>query len=212
MYAIVKRLLDLTFSILFLFLLAPLFLLIIILIIIIMGRPVFFVQNRVGLYNRIFKMIKFRSMTKLAKNEFSDEQRITKLGRFLRSFRLDELPQIFNILKGDMSFIGPRPLLPSYLPFYTQEELRRHNVRPGLSGLSQVNHLYYPDWETQFSDDIEYVNHICLKTDLVILIKTLQRIVHPHSMKLTNIRQRPNFITYRECQNHSKRSSISSDH
>ena len=212
MYAIIKRFLDLTFSILFLFLLSPIFLLISILIIIMMGRPIFFVHNRIGLQNQIFKMIKFRSMTNLAENGLSDEQRVTKLGRFLRLFRVDELPQLFNILRGDMSFIGPRPLLPSYLPFYSKEEIRRHNVRPGLSGLSQVNHLYYPDWETQFSDDIEYVNHICLKTDLVILFKTLQRILQPHSMKLTNIKQRPNFINYRECQNHSQMSSISRDH
>ncbi len=212
MYSIIKRLFDFLLSFSLIVLGMPVFLLISLWIIISMGLPVIFSQERTGRNSRSFMIYKFRTMRERCERYLTDEQRITWTGRTLRSFRLDELPQLFNILKGDMSFIGPRPLLPSYLPFYTNEELRRHNVRPGLSGLSQVNHLHYPDWETQFSDDIEYVNHICLKTDLIILFKTLQRIAQPHSMKLTNINQRPNFITYRERQNHSKLSKITSDH
>lgn len=207
MYSIIKRLFDFLLSFTLIVLGMPVFLLISLWIIISMGLPVIFSQERTGRNSRSFMIYKFRTMRERCERYLTDEQRITWTGRTLRSFRLDELPQLFNILKGDMSFIGPRPLLPSYLPFYTHEELRRHNVRPGLSGLSQVNHLYYPDWATQFSDDVEYVNHIGLKMDLVILFKTLKRMAQPHSMILSNIKQRPNFITYRECQNNSEVSS-----
>ena len=157
MYSIIKRLFDFLLSFSLIVLGMPVFLLISLWIIISMGLPVIFSQERTGRNSRSFMIYKFRTMRERCERYLTDEQRITWTGRTLRSFRLDELPQLFNILKGDMSFIGPRPLLPSYLPFYTNEELRRHNVRPGLSGLSQVNHLHYPDWETQFSDDIEYV-------------------------------------------------------
>jgi lipopolysaccharide/colanic/teichoic acid biosynthesis glycosyltransferase len=199
-YSHFKRGIDFLFSLVSLILSLPLMVISAFLIYIVMGTPVFFVQKRIGKNNKEFKLYKFRSMQKKSDKHQTDNERITRLGNFLRDFRLDELPQLFNILNGDMSFIGPRPLLPEYLPFYSEEEIKRHKIRPGLSGLSQVNHLHYPDWETQFKDDVVYAETISFGTDIIILLKTLQKMLHPSSMKLTNIKPRPTFIEYRKGQ------------
>lgn len=163
-----------------------------------MGYPVIFRQRRIGKDNQAFTILKFRTMRNKSDKYHSDSERITWIGRFLRLFRLDELPQLFNILIGDMSFIGPRPLIPEYLPYYTEKEILRHNVRPGLSGYSQVKSLNYPDWEEQFSYDLYYVKNISFRLDILILLKTIEKIIRPSTMATTGIAEgRPNFDVYR---------------
>jgi lipopolysaccharide/colanic/teichoic acid biosynthesis glycosyltransferase len=207
MYSYFKRFFDLFFAVILGLITLPLMLISILLIWLLMGRPVFFVQNRIGKNNKEFRLFKFRSMKLKSEKYQTEAERITVLGKFMRDFRIDELPQLYNILRGDMSFIGPRPLLPEYLQFYTTEELKRHTVRPGLSGLSQINHLNYPDWDTQFKDDVAYVERLALKTDLFIIIKTINRMLKPNSMRLTNSKQRPNFIEYRKNQTTSQQTA-----
>ena len=142
------------------------------------GNP-FFTQERPGRDEKIFKLIKFRSMdNRKGKdgNLLPDEVRLNKYGRFLRATSLDELPEAFNIIKGDMSVIGPRPLLVKYLPYYTEEERVRHCVRPGLSGLAQVNGRNAISWEEKFSYDVSYVNRITFLGDVKILIDTVKKV------------------------------------
>lgn len=140
------------------------------------GNP-FFCQKRVGKDEKIFHLIKFRTMTNakdLSGNLLPDEERLTKYGHFLRSTSIDELPELFNILKGEMAIIGPRPLLVQYLPFYTEEERQRHSVRPGLTGLAQINGRNFQTWEERFAYDLEYVRAISLKKDFGIFVKTIK--------------------------------------
>lgn len=150
-----------------------------------LGKPVIFKQERPGLNGKIFTLYKFRTMTD-KKDEngelLPDDERLTKFGRFLRKTSLDELPEAFNILKGDMSVIGPRPLLVEYLPYYTEEEMRRHDVRPGLSGLAQINGRNAITWEEKFKYDIEYVNNISFVTDIKIIFKTVLKVVRPNDI------------------------------
>ena len=183
-------------SALLILILSPVFIVTPLLILLSMGAPVIFKQQRIGLENREFEIYKFRSMKEKSKKYSSDSERITRIGRFLRVSRVDEFPQLLNILKGDMSFVGPRPLLPDYLPYYTTIEKRRHEVRPGLSGLSQVS-ASYPAWEEQFAYDVEYVDHLCIKQDITILFKTIAKIVRPTSKLITGNAQRLRFDTYR---------------
>jgi undecaprenyl phosphate N,N'-diacetylbacillosamine 1-phosphate transferase len=171
-----------------------------ILILIFMGSPVFFTQKRIGKDNIVFKLYKFRSMCDKSEKYDVDYKRITVLGRFIRIARIDELPQLLNILKGDMSFIGPRPLLPEYLPYYTDNELKRHNVRPGLSGLSQVSGSY-PSWEEQFENDIKYETHLTLKMDIIVLIKTFKKVLFPTQKLISGKQGRVRFDVYRSSSN-----------
>ncbi len=143
------------------------------------GNP-FFTQPRPGLNEKIFKLIKFRTMTNEKDangNLFPDEVRLNAYGKFLRSTSLDELPELFNILKGDMAVIGPRPLLVEYLPRYNSEQKHRHDVRPGLSGLAQVNGRNAITWEQKFKYDVEYVNHVTFLGDVKIILTTLKKAV-----------------------------------
>lgn len=175
-----KRLLDLVCSLLTLVLFCWLFLILAILIKIKLGSPVIFQQKRPGKNEKIFTLYKFRSMTNArdpSGNLLPDEKRLTPFGKFLRSTSLDELPEVFNILKGDMSVVGPRPLLVEYLPYYTQEERRRHDVRPGLTGLSQVSGRNLLGWNERFALDVAYVNHITFFLDIKIVIQTIQKTV-----------------------------------
>lgn len=161
--AFVKRFIDFTFSLLAVICFSWLYLIVAISIKAKLGSPVLFKQERPGKEEKIFKLYKFRTMTdeKDEKGEFlPDEIRLTKFGKILRSTSLDELPELINVIKGDMSIIGPRPLLIQYLPYYTEEERCRHNVRPGLTGLSQINGRNYSPWEERFAYDISYVNKI----------------------------------------------------
>ena len=142
-----------------------------------LGSPVLFTQDRPGKDEKIFKLYKFRSMTDERDengNLLPDEVRLTKFGKFLRATSLDELPEAFNIIKGDMSVIGPRPLLVSYLPYYTEEERHRHDVRPGLSGWAQVNGRTICGWDKKFAYDLEYVNNISFLFDLKVIWKSVQ--------------------------------------
>jgi lipopolysaccharide/colanic/teichoic acid biosynthesis glycosyltransferase len=144
-----------------------------------LGSPVIFCQERPGKNEKIFKLYKFRTMTD-ARDEngelLPDEVRLTKFGKFLRSTSLDELPELWNILRGDMSIVGPRPLLVSYLPYYTEEERKRHCVSPGLTGLAQVNGRNNLTWEEKFAYDLEYVNRISFTADVKIIIKTALKV------------------------------------
>lgn len=145
-----------------------------------LGSPVIFTQSRPGKDEKIFKIYKFRSMSD-AKDEngnlLSDEIRLGEFGKKLRALSIDELPQLFNVLKGDMSFIGPRPLLIEYLPLYSNEQKRRHNVRPGITGLAQVNGRNSISWKEKFEFDTYYANNLNLILDIKIAIKTIQKVI-----------------------------------
>ena len=165
----VKRFLDIFISLTAIVLLSPLLLLLWILVRSKFGKPALFTQQRPGTNEKIFKLYKFRSMTDERDDKgelLPDEVRLTSFGKLLRASSLDELPELFNILKGDMSLIGPRPLLVRYLPYYTSQERHRHDVRPGLTGLAQVNGRNALGWEERFAFDLEYVNRLTLGMDL----------------------------------------------
>lgn len=160
--------------------LAPVLAVVALLVKVKLGSPVIFKQERPGLNGRIFNMYKFRSMTdkKDANGDLlPDDERLTKFGRLLRSTSLDELPELFCIANGSMSIVGPRPLLVSYLPYYTKEERHRHDVRPGLTGLAQVNGRNTLTWEEKFGYDLEYVNHVSFLNDVKIILKTVMKVV-----------------------------------
>ena len=172
----IKRILDILISLTFIVLFSWLYLMLVILVRIKLGSPVLFCQERPGYNEKIFKLYKFRTMTDKRDekgNLLPDSERLTKFGSMLRSTSLDELPEMFNILKGDMSLIGPRPLLVEYLPYYTEEERLRHSVRPGLTGLAQVSGRNYLAWDKRLAKDVEYVNHISFIMDVRIIIKTI---------------------------------------
>ena len=174
-----KRILDFVMAFLGLIILSPAMLLIAILVRIKLGSPIIFAQPRPGLNEKIFTLYKFRTMTdeRDEKGELlPDEQRLTPFGKFLRSTSLDELPELWNILKGEMSFVGPRPLLVKYLPLYSAEQRRRHGVRPGLTGLAQVNGRNAINWSERFEFDLQYMANITLLDDIKILIRTFGKV------------------------------------
>lgn len=177
--AFFKRFIDIACSLLFILFFWWLFLILALIVRVNLGAPVIFTQDRPGKDGKIFKLYKFRSMSN-AKDEngefLPDKQRITKFGRLLRSTSLDELPELFNILKGDMSIIGPRPLLVKYLEHYNSNDIRRHEVRPGLTGWAQVNGRNTLTWKDKFSKDIEYVDNITFLMDLKIVFLTIKKI------------------------------------
>ncbi|MCQ6526096.1 sugar transferase [Bacillus mycoides] len=175
----IKRLMDFILSLIAIIMLSPVFLIVAFLVKTKLGSPVLFKQERPGLNGTIFKMYKFRTMTD-EKNEngelLPDSVRLTNFGKFLRSTSLDELPGLFNIFKGDMSIIGPRPLLVQYLPLYNEHQKRRHEVRPGLSGLAQVNGRNAISWEEKFNYDVEYVDNVSFTTDWKIILLTIKKV------------------------------------
>ena len=174
-----KRLLDIIISLIFILCFWWLYVVIAILVRIKLGSPILFKQDRPGLNEKIFKMYKFRTMTDAKDslgNLLTDAERLTKLGRFLRSTSLDEIPELWNVIKGDMSLVGPRPLMPKYLAYYTEEEKKRHNVRPGVTGWAQVNGRNSLTWEDKFRYDIEYVNSISFWLDLKIVFITIKKV------------------------------------
>lgn len=180
MYAkYVKRILDFVLSMLAFILLLPLMIILYLLVRIKLGKPAIFKQERPGRNEKIFTLYKFRTMTD-EKDEkgklLPDSQRLTKFGRFLRSTSLDELPELINIIKGDMAIVGPRPLLVEYLPLYNEEQKHRHDVRPGLTGLAQVNGRNSITWEEKFKEDIEYIKKITFLEDTKIILKTVNKV------------------------------------
>lgn len=181
MYAkYIKRILDFILSLLGLIILSPVFLIVAILVRIKLGSPVIFKQKRPGKDEKIFTLYKFRTMTD-AKDEqgnlLPDDIRLTKFGKMLRSTSLDELPELWNIVKGDMAIVGPRPLLVRYLPLYNDIQKHRHDVRPGFTGYAQVNGRNSITWEEKFDLDIYYINHITFVQDIKIIFKTLKVVV-----------------------------------
>lgn len=195
MYKYIKRFFDIVSSLIALVVLSPLLLLLIIVGAFVMKGNPFFTQQRPGKNERIFKLIKFRTMTNAKDKEgnlLPDADRLTKYGEFLRNTSLDELPELFNILKGDMSVIGPRPLLVQYLPYYTEEERHRHDVRPGLSGLAQANGRNNVTWEEKFAWDIKYVNEMSLILDINILLKTVFNVLKRDDVVVDSYEVEPN--------------------
>jgi len=171
-----KRLFDVVFSTLALILLSPVILVTALLVRLLIGSPILFMQQRPGYRGRPFFIYKFRSMTQRLTadgSSLSDAERLTGFGRLLRSLSLDELPELFNILRGEMSFVGPRPLLMEYLPLYSLEQARRHDVVPGLTGWAQVNGRNAIDWATRFKMDVWYVDHWSFWLDIRIILMTV---------------------------------------
>ena len=177
---LIKRILDFIISLVALIILSPLMLIIYILVKINLGSPAFFVQERVGKDNKVFKMIKFRTMRDARDkngNLLSNNERVTKLGSFLRSFSLDELPELINIIRGDMSLIGPRALLVQYLGLYNDEQIRRHEVLPGLTGWAQINGRNSITWSEKFKLDVWYVDNWSLWLDIKIFFLTFWKVI-----------------------------------
>ncbi len=176
---LIKRPMDFILSLLAIIVLSPVLLVVAILVRVKLGSPVLFKQKRPGLNEKIFTVYKFRTMTD-ERDEFGellpDSVRLTKFGKFLRSTSLDELPELFNILKGDMSIVGPRPLLVQYLPLYDEHQKRRHEVRPGLSGLAQINGRNAISWEDKFNLDVEYVDNVNFIGDWKIIFLTIKKV------------------------------------
>lgn len=186
----IKRILDFILSLIALIVLSPVLLVVAILVRIKLGSPIIFKQQRPGKDEKIFTLYKFRTMTDKKDengNLLPDSERLTKFGKVLRSTSLDELPELVNILKGDMSIVGPRPLLVKYLPYYTEEERHRHDVRPGLTGLAQVSGRNTISWKEKFDKDIEYVNNISFFNDCSVIIKTVIAVFKHDGVKLQAI-------------------------
>ena len=172
-YERTKRLIDIAVAIVSAPLWLPVMSIVAITVFSTMGRPVFFVQSRTGLHGNVFRILKFRTMRD---GDNPEEERITAIGRFLRKTGLDEIPQVLNVIMGDMSIIGPRPLLPEYLPLYTDEQKRRHNIRPGVTGWAQINGRNAVTWEERLEMDTWYADHISFALDAKIAAKTITRL------------------------------------
>lgn len=187
---ILKPIFDYTFSFLLILILSPLLLLLIILLYFFNQKNVFFFQSRPGKNERVFRIIKFKTMTDEKDqngNLLPDEKRLTKMGKFVRKTSLDELPQLFNVLKGDMSFIGPRPLLVSYLTLYNDEQKKRHHIKPGITGWAQVNGRNAITWEQKFIFDVFYVNNISFTLDLKIFLLTIKKVLKSEGINTAGV-------------------------
>jgi sugar transferase EpsL len=192
-----KRLFDLLLSGLLLLLLSPLLLILTLLVLLTLGTPVFFTQPRPGYKGKIFRLVKFRTMRDAIDtdgNPLPDAQRLTKLGRFMRSFSLDELPELMNVLKGDMGLVGPRPLLVEYLDRYSPEQARRHEVLPGITGWAQVNGRNALTWEEKFKLDVWYVDNWSFWLDIKILWLTLWKTLKRESINAPGDATAPIFM------------------
>lgn len=194
-----KRLFDITLSLIGLIALLPIMLFIAVLIFSTQGNPIFFIQERPGMKGKLFKLIKFRTMRTDKGSHFEeDEHRITKLGSLMRKSSLDEIPEFYNVLKGDMSLVGPRPLLVEYLDLYSQNELRRHDVRPGITGWAQVNGRNAISWSEKFKLDIWYVDNRTLVLDLKILLMTVNKIIQRDGISSKDHATMPKFKGHNE--------------
>ncbi len=168
----IKPVFDWLFALVLLFILSPLLVLVLIVLSIHFSGKPFFIHRRVGKSNQVFWMLKFRSMTEIKGDDVSHQDRITGVGRFIRKTSIDELPQLVNVLKGDMSLIGPRPLPIEYLPYYNSEEIKRHLVKPGITGLAQINGRNKVEWSERLKADVAYVDKVSFPLDIKILIQT----------------------------------------
>lgn len=196
----VKRFLDILLSLCILVVLSPVLLVLSLLVRVRLGSPVLFKQERPGLNEEIFTLYKFRTMTDARDEEgnlLPDRDRLTSFGKLLRATSLDELPEFINILKGDMSFIGPRPLLVSYLPYYTKEEALRHTVRPGLTGLAQVSGRNFLDWDKRLEKDVEYVKGLSFAMDMRVLFLTVKVVLGKSDVAEDTNRAEGNFAQIR---------------
>jgi lipopolysaccharide/colanic/teichoic acid biosynthesis glycosyltransferase len=176
----VKRVFDIIISILALIILLPILIIVALMIKIKLGNPIFFIQERAGKKHKIFKMIKFRTMRNTkdkCEKYLTDEERHTEIGRVLRALSIDEIPELLNVIKGDMSLVGPRPLLKEYLNLYTQEQLRRHDVLPGITGWAQINGRNSISWTEKFRLDLWYVDNWSLLLDIKILLLTIYKVI-----------------------------------
>ena len=195
-----KRLIDFILSLLALIVLSPILLIVALLVRTKLGSPVIFKQERPGLNEKIFTLYKFRTMTD-AKDEqgnlLPDEIRLTKFGKLLRSTSLDELPELFNILKGDMAIVGPRPLMTRYLPYYTEEERARHSIRPGMTGYAQVKGRNSLTWDEKFKYDLYYVNHVTFLVDIKVILDTIKIVIKHEGISLGDL---GNLDDYRDIQ------------
>ncbi len=177
---ILKPVFDFSLALILIISLSPIFLLLIVLLYLFNQKNVFFFQERPGKNEKVFKIIKFKTMTDqkdASGNLLADEFRLTKMGKFVRKTSLDELPQLINVLKGDMSFIGPRPLLVSYLPLYDDEQKKRHLIKPGITGWAQVNGRNALNWQQKFVYDVFYVKHLSFTLDFKILLLTIKKVI-----------------------------------
>ncbi len=191
-----KRAFDLLVSAVLLVVLSPVLALVAMLVALRLGRPVLFTQRRPGLHAQPFTLMKFRTMTDVRGPDgvlLPDGERLTSFGRFLRSTSLDELPELWNVLRGDMSLVGPRPLLEAYLPRYSSQQARRHEVRPGLTGWAQVNGRNATTWEERFEMDVWYVDHRSMRLDLQILWWTARAVVSRHGVSADGHATMPEF-------------------
>lgn len=206
-----KRVLDFSLSLLAVLVLSPVFLILTVTgACFLRGNP-FFTQIRPGRHEKPFRLVKFRSMTNArGKNGrlLSDDERLTRYGRILRSTSLDELPELFNIIKGDMALVGPRPLLMEYLPYYTEEERRRHDVRPGLTGLAQVNGRNAISWDEKLRLDLAYVKHVSLSGDLKILFQTVGKTLKRSDIQVGSGFKAGKFIEQRKARMELAKSEI----
>jgi lipopolysaccharide/colanic/teichoic acid biosynthesis glycosyltransferase len=190
----IKPILDFLISLLAILILSPIILVTTILLAFANNGKPFFIQKRPGKKERIFNIIKFKTMTDKTDSDghlLPDSDRITSIGKIVRKSSIDEIPQLFNVLKGDMSIIGPRPLLPQYLPYYTKEERKRHNVRPGITGLAQVNGRNFLDWEPRLKLDVEYINTVSFKVDFNIFLKTIYKVLASKDISVDATKSQP---------------------
>lgn len=202
-----KRFLDFTLTLLGLIVLSPVILVLCILVRVKLGSPIFFRQLRIGKDDRPFMMIKFRTMTDARDsngNLLPDTDRFTKFGDFLRNSSLDELPELINVLKGDMSLVGPRPLYPIYLPYYTREEARRHEVRGGITGLAQINGRALCRWKDRFAYDVQYVDELSFVNDVKILWRTFFKVAAKDDIGVPSVTDEGGLHILREVQQPEK--------
>jgi len=198
-----KRSIDISCSLIILIVLTPLLFLLFLLVLFEFGWPVFFTQVRPGQFARPFKIIKFRTMTNDCDSQgnlLTDQVRTKGLGRFMRKASLDELPEFINVIKGDMSLVGPRPLLVKYLPYFTDREKKRHNVKPGVTGLAQVKGRNLLTWEERLETDVQYVENLSLWLDVKILFMTVINVIRQKDALAVSSEQIPDFDDYRKDQ------------
>lgn len=202
-----KRVIDFTLTLIGFILISPIFLILCLLVRTKLGSPIFFKQKRCGKDEKTFEMIKFRTMTD-ARDEngdlLPDTERFTKFGDFMRNYSLDELPELLNVLKGDMSLIGPRPLYTFYVPYYTEEESLRHSVRGGITGLAQINGRALCRWNDRFAYDIQYVKNITFLGDLKVLLMTVKKVLGKDDIGVPSVTDEGGLHIVREVQRPDK--------